>query len=132
MEYFDDGTWKASGNGQCCDPECVCGRTHIERGEGFLYVSPEVAVFRRIYRSHKSALKEMEQRVIEKYGRPVKFTCRIGPMLICKRAAQRRQLDLDIARMDAKFWWEHGKAPLRATPHLGSMEALEERLTRID
>jgi hypothetical protein len=110
MEYFDDGTWKASGNGQCCDPECVCGRTHIERGEGFLYVSPEVAVFRRIYRSHKSALKEMEQRV----------------------AAQRRQLDLDIARMDAKFWWEHGKAPLRATPHLGSMEALEERLTRID
>lgn len=132
MEFFDDGSWKASGTVFCADDDCACGRGKISWGSGFLYVSPEIAVFRRIFRSQRSAEQEMHRRVLEKYGRPVSYHCKIGPQLFCKRAARKLNLDLDLASMDAKHWWETGKAPLRATPLEGSMESLEERLTRLD
>ena len=40
----------------------------------------------------------------------------INPIVICKRGAIERHLDLETASQDAKKWYETGLAPLRATP----------------
>jgi hypothetical protein len=41
---------------------------------------------------------------------------RLGPILVCERGAKLRNLDLEVAAADAKYWWETGRVPLRATP----------------
>jgi hypothetical protein len=38
------------------------------------------------------------------------------PILLCKEAARRRDLDLEVAAQDAAHWWETGSVALRATP----------------
>jgi hypothetical protein len=129
MEYFYDGNWKPSGDGFCADTECPCRGSSIPRGQGFLYVNPEVANFRRDFKTQQSAIEEMELRVIQKFGRPVSYRFKIGPELLCKQAARKRRLDLDIAVRDARFWWETGKAPARETPLATSRAAEDERRT---
>jgi len=69
----------------------------------------------------------MEHRVIQKFGRPVSYRFKIGPELLCKQAARKKRLDLDIAARDAKLWWESGKVPARESPVAGCMAAEEER-----
>jgi len=130
MEYFFDGFWKNSGNRKCADRECPCEGRTIIRGEGYLYLSEEVVDFRYEFHTHVEAIEEMDRRVREKYGRPVKYECRFGPRLFCKKAAQRHKLDLDIAAADARHWWQTGEAPLRSTPIAGSQLAKQERLDR--
>jgi len=39
-----------------------------------------------------------------------------SPILVCEEGAKLRGLDLEVAAADAKYWWETGLAPLRATP----------------
>lgn len=39
-----------------------------------------------------------------------------SPIMCCEQGARLRGLDLEIAAADAKYWWETGLVPLRATP----------------
>jgi len=127
MEYFEDGNWRPSGDGRCEDANCPCDHSSIPRGLGYLYISSDVVVFRREFRSYEAACKEMERRVREKFGRPVKFEVRAGPILLCVQAARNKGVDLEIASVDARYWWVTGSAPLRSTPMAGSRQAEEEK-----
>jgi hypothetical protein len=127
MEYFEDGIWGPKGNGRCGEEDCPCGGAEIPRGEGYLYVSRQIVEFRRRFRSHQEAVEQMDRLVREKYGRPVSYAMRIGPTLLCRRAAKAKGIDLDIAAADAKLWWVSGNVPLRATPMAGSGLAKEEK-----
>lgn len=51
----------------------------------------------------------------------------LAPILVCEQGARARGLDLEVAAADAKYWWETGLAPLRATPLSGTPEAKRER-----
>jgi hypothetical protein len=46
---------------------------------------------------------------------------------MCEMGAKKRGLDLAVAAADAKYWWETGLVPLRATPKAGSAEAKKEK-----
>ena len=39
-----------------------------------------------------------------------------GAILMCKKGAELRGLNLKVARADAEHWWNTGLAPLRPTP----------------
>ncbi len=99
--------------GYCADNDCNCSLTPLPQGGGYLYISEEVVEFR------KDALSLAE--VQEKLGR---LTCdgeyisinKYAPILVCEISAFRRNLDLAVAKEDAKMFWREGKVPLRATP----------------
>jgi HEAT repeat protein len=108
------------GDGFCDDNECPCsGMEPIQRGEGYLYISRRVVNNRESART-ESALKNLTNREIRNtagfLGMTVTQQGVNFPILCCLRAAERRDLDLEIAAKDAAFWWETGLVPLRATP----------------
>lgn len=92
MEYFDFAT--PTGTATCEDTECTCPKEPIPAGEGYLYVS-NMAVRGRRNGSAATAPP---------------------PLLLCRAAVRRRDLNMDIARQDAVHWWETGSVALRATP----------------
>lgn len=87
--------------GYCSDPQCPCPETEIPRGSGWLFISNDAVTFLKAAKKDPSLLNSP--------GNPV-------PILICKKAATLRSLDLVVSAADAKRWWETGKVPLRATP----------------
>jgi hypothetical protein len=52
---------------------------------------------------------------------------RLGPILVCEQGAKLRNLDLEVAAADAKYWWKTGKAPLRATPLAGGQRGQKRK-----
>lgn len=116
MEYFE--VPRPPGDGLCSDNECPCGwpGAEIPRGTGYLYISQEVVDFRRDARSVEDVqrkVRRMQQQLdsIIILGQGV-----ASPTLVCEEGAELRGLDLEVAAADAKYWWETGLAPLRATP----------------
>ena len=116
-EYFEVAC--PAEDGFCGDRSCPCPPpgTKIPRGTGYLYISQEVVDFRRDARSAQEAQEKMNRTrkeldvavVIAEPGV-------IQPILMCEQGAKLRGLDLNAAAADAKFWWETGLVPLRATP----------------
>jgi hypothetical protein len=113
MEYFKDETLPDSGDGLCSDNNCPCPEVRIPRGGGYIYISQEIVDFRNTYRTPEAARAEMQRR-FQQMGAGGFY--RIGPILVCEQGAKLRNLDLEVAAADAKYWWETGKVPLRATP----------------
>ena len=120
MQYFHDPSWHPIGDGRCSDNNCPCPETPIPRGEGYLYVGPEVVELRLQHPSHESAVGELAARMRSMQvgmGFPVATSFgRVGPVLVCEEGARLRGLNLRIAGADAKHWWRTGEVPLRATP----------------
>ena len=83
----------------CSDHTCDCQQQTFSEGEGYLYISHYVVA----YNLHSFNL-----------GQTNLTKCK--PVLLCKLAAEKRQLNIEIAQRDAHYWWEHYKAPFRATP----------------
>lgn len=118
----------------CSDNDCDCGYPgeEIPRGNGYLYIPQSVVDFRKDALSLSACQMKLELAALknEEYLRsefgfngPISYQHGgnvqegiITPMLCCKKAASRRGLNLDIAASDAKYAWETGLAPLRATP----------------
>lgn len=99
--------------GYCSDNDCPCSVTPIKYGGGYLLISPEVVKFRKTALS-QAELQNKLTPLLEKKGHiPLQD---YEPILICKQAAVLRNVDLSIARKDAKNWWETQRAPLRVTP----------------
>ena len=103
----------------CLDDQCPCNHTPIQEGEGYLYISEGAVEFRRDARSER-ALQSKAEKYMQSLGEEgtAFFLDPSGykALLICEQAARQRGLDLNIARLDAKYAWRTSKAPLRATP----------------
>jgi hypothetical protein len=121
MKYMEvSGSSRAVGT--CSDDACPCGYpgASIPRGEGYIYVSKEVAEFR------EDCLTEAEARLkIERMSARMGSTIVAGsgvfaPVLMCEQGARKRGLDLEVAAADAKHWWQTGQVPLRITPLAGA------------
>lgn len=116
MEHFE--VPRPPGDGFCSDSECPCGwpGAEIPRGSGYLYISQEVVDFRRDARTVQDV-----QRKVQRMQQDLDSIIILGqgvasPILVCEQSAKLRGLDLEVAAADAKYWWETGLAPLRATP----------------
>ena len=116
--YFECS--RPTGDGTCSDNECPCGLpgTTLQRGSGYLYISKEVVDFRRDARTEAEAtakIASIEQQSGIVITNPNSLASAI---LICKQAALKRGIDLEIASRDASHWWETGEVPLRPTPSI--------------
>ena len=83
-----------------------------------MYIDQELVDFRREYPSMISAREAMQRKQEDMRASGIGFTgfYHLGPILVCEQGARLRNLDLEVAAADAKYWWETGKVPLRATP----------------
>lgn len=116
MKYFE--VERPSGDGRCSDDSCPCPYpgTHIPRGSGYLFIPQSLVDFRRDARSIKEC-QEKCLKIQEKMGGiHIWGPGSIVPIMCCEQAAKLRNLDLDVAAADAKYWWKTGWVPLRATP----------------
>jgi hypothetical protein len=124
MEYFEVAC--PAGDGFCGDRNCPCPPpgTKIPRGAGYLYISQEVVDFRRDARSAQEA-QEKVNRMRKELDMTVVIVEPgvIQPILMCEQGARLRGLDLNIAAADARYWWETGLVPLRATPLADSRQS---------
>jgi len=117
MEYFECDV--PSGDGRCSDNSCPCPEVVIPSGTGYLYIEQSLVDFRRKYPTMDAADKAMQQRQEEmraSSGVTSTVFYRPGPILVCEQGARLRNLDMEVAAKDAKYWWKTGKVPLRATP----------------
>lgn len=126
MEYFEVPCMIIQG--LCSDRECPCPETVIPRGTGYLYISKELVDFRQ----DALTLKDLERKIgllRQRFGGLVTIGPGVAaPILVCEQGAKLRKLDLEIASLDAKIWWEKGLVPLRTTPLAGSSESRKERI----
>jgi hypothetical protein len=115
-EYFE--VERPSGDGRCSDDLCSCGQPGviIPRGTGYLYIPKQVVDFRRDARSLKACREKMLKIQKKMGGIYIWGHGTYSPIMGCKQAATLRGLDLNVAAADAKYWWETGLVPLRATP----------------
>jgi len=104
---------RPSGDGRCSDNACPCPEVVIPRGTGYLHIDQQIVEFRRRYPSEEAARKVMEDK-FRSLG--IGGSYRLAPILVCEQGAKLRKLDLRVAAADAKYWWDTGKVPLRATP----------------
>jgi len=121
VEYFESPPPK--GDGRCSDKECPCPETPIPRGQGFLYIPPQVVEMRRDARTMKALRAKLERtkqhdEIMSQFRHAI-VVPRQGlyhPILMCRQGAERRGIDLEVAAKDAAFWWQTGRVPLRPTP----------------
>lgn len=111
MEYIE--CEKIQGVGYCSDNECSCTLTQLSFGGGYIYISPEVVEFR------KNALSLVEVKIkLEQQTQAGEYisVSKYAPILVCEIAAQKRNIDIAVAKADAQMYWREGQVPLRPTP----------------
>ena len=104
--------------GHCAEPRCPCGNAMIPKGSGYLYINSKVVEFRNdcptpadlLYKFNKA---RADLGCLETFAPDYEV---IYPRLLCKSAANRHQLSLEVAAEDAENWWKTGQVPLRPTP----------------
>jgi hypothetical protein len=107
------------GDGSCSDNACPCDDEVIPRGEGYLYIPPDMVDFRRDALSHaevRAKILRMREEGLARGDMTVVDPALYNPVLMCRLAAMLRGLDLEVAAQDAKIAWETDWAPLRPTP----------------
>ncbi|MBN1602267.1 MAG: hypothetical protein JW915_11700 [Chitinispirillaceae bacterium] len=111
MDYIE--CEKIQNAGYCADNDCNCSLTPLPRGGGYIYISEEVVEFRK----DALSLAEVQEKLEHTAGSGEYIsTNKYAPILVCEIAAYRRNLDLVVAKDDAKMYWREGRVPLRATP----------------
>ncbi len=93
MEHFPYAS--PADTATCEDGDCSCSKEPLEPGSGYLYINNQVVLQRKNGTASEAAA---------------------APMLLCREAARRRDLDLEVAAQDAAHWWETGSVVLRASP----------------
>ena len=104
--------------GFCSEPECTCGNAVIPKGSGYLHISQKVVDFRKDCPTPRDLLYKLNKTQAD-LGCFETFALdqvAVYPQLLCKQAAIRHQLSLEVAAQDATTWWGTGKVPLRSTP----------------
>jgi len=92
VQYFSFPS--PSGQTTCSDAECPCSKEPLNADSAFLYISSQVVTELR---------RDPE-------------TANAKPMVLCRDAARRRDLDLSTAAADAAHWWNTGSVAMRASP----------------
>jgi len=130
------------GDAVCSDNNCPCTETSIPRGTGYLYIDPIAVAFRKtcptmdelqtvldnLQNGKISIDPNLFAKMIEHIPN-VKEIMQVNPsmlfygnpeiwqgIIVCKKGAKLRGLNLEIAAEDARRWWKTGEVPLRATP----------------
>jgi len=114
--YFDVPVSKESG--VCSEFACPCDNAVIPKGDGYLQISQKVVNFRNDCPTPRDLQYKLEK-MQSAMGCFETFELDRGvvyPRLLCRQAAIRHQLNLEVAAHDAANWWRTGKVPLRATP----------------
>ncbi len=111
MEFIE--CEKIQGVGYCSDNECSCTLTQLSFGGGYVYISPEVVDFRKNALTLAEVKVKLEQQT--QAGEYISVS-KYAPILVCEIAAQKRNLDMAVAKADAQMFWREGRVPLRATP----------------
>lgn len=116
MEYME--VPRPAGDGLCSDDACPCGAigVTIPRGEGYVYISQEVVDFRIDCPTVAMAQQKIQSMQSRLGSIIIGGSGVFAPILVCEQGAKLRNLDLEVAAADAKYWWETGHVPLRATP----------------
>jgi len=104
--------------GYCSEPECSCGNAVILKGTGYLHISQKVVDFRKDCPTPRELLYTLNttQATLGCFETFVLDHGAVYPRLLCKQAAIRHQLSLEVAAQDAANWWNTGEVPLRSTP----------------
>ena len=104
--------------GCCSEPACSCGNAVIPKGSGYLHIGQKVVDFRKDCPTPRDLLRKLNKTQAD-LGCFETFELDHGavyPRLLCKQAAIRHQLILEVAAQDAVDWWNTGEVPLRSTP----------------
>ncbi len=103
------------GNAKCSDNSCPCGfpGAELKNGEGYMFVSREVADFRKDCPTTDQAI--VKAKGMQSRGEVVSASSLL-PILMCELGAKKRGLDLAVAGEDARHWWRTGMVPIRPTP----------------
>jgi len=118
LEYYQEEELPKS-PGRCSDNLCPCNDTILQRGKGYLFVSEQAAEFRKDARTLKKAEKKIAK--MQKSNPSLILdmlmdrSC-VNGILICRKAAKLRGINLEVAAADACYYWETGKIPIRPTP----------------
>lgn len=119
MDYIE--CEKIQNAGYCADNDCNCSLTPLPRGGGYIFISEEVVEFRK----DALSLAEVQEKLEHATGSGEYISInKYAPILVCEIAAYRRNLDLAIAKEDAKMYWLEGRVPLRATPRAKNEEPI--------
>ena len=104
--------------GFCSEPECSCGNAVIPKGTGYLHISQKVVNFRKDCPTPRDLLFKLNktQATLGCFETFALDHGTVYPRLLCKQAAIRHQLSLEVAAQDAANWWNTGAVPLRSTP----------------
>lgn len=112
-----------SGNAFCSDNDCPCNEVTIKRGKGYIFMSKKVTIFRQNARTIEDVKAKLYRQMLHLMGpntihinTPDPST--YSPILVCKQGAESRNIDLEIAAKDARYWWTTDTVPLRATPRV--------------
>jgi hypothetical protein len=126
MDYFEVPNTSPDSFAFCSDNECPCSETRIPPGGGYMYISQTAVDFRKDARSVSevesliTAMPAILQQALFSNKNNVTAT------LMCEQGARKRNLNLEVAAADAKYWWKTGLVPLRATPFADSLELRKE------
>lgn len=118
------GSERASG--LCSDDACPCGYpgATIAKGQGYIYISKEVAEFRLDCPSVAATQAKIQRMQTALGGAMIMAGAGVfAPILMCEQGARKRGLNLEVAAADARYWWETGQVPIRATPLAGESAA---------
>ncbi len=107
----------------CTDPLCPCKDALIPVGEGYLYISETMVEFRNHYQTDAAFFQGLEELNTSNPDLANKLKIdsnSLDARLMCEISARNWDLDLNLAALDAKYWWENGEIPLRSTPITGN------------
>ncbi len=108
----------------CSDNACPCPGlgAEIPHGQGYMYISKDVADFRQDALSESEAERKIKS--LATSGNFTMFDASVfSPTLMCELGAKKRQLDLEMAASDAKHWWNTGEVPCRPTSIKGEEDS---------
>jgi hypothetical protein len=87
-------------------------------GAGYLHISQKVVDFRKDCPTPRDLLFKLNktQAALGCFETFALDHGAVYPRLLCRQAAIRHQLSLEVAALDAANWWNTGALPLRSTP----------------
>ncbi|MFZ4525556.1 MAG: DUF1566 domain-containing protein [Chlorobium sp.] len=97
----------------CSDSECSCSYATMPPAKGYLWIKPEVAVTRMTCLSLTLLHGYLRASAISGIDEIMQLCL---PVVVCEKAAKRRNLDLVVASSDYDSWVKTGTVPCRATP----------------
>lgn len=109
------------GQAFCSDSDCSCSNTIMPPGKGYLWIKPEIVETRK----KCLTLAEMQKHMATTKTTTIdEIRERYLPIVVCEKAAIKRNLNLDVASADFTMWVMRGKVLCRPTPIIVASDSL--------